>query len=183
MDPRSHSGILDFRKQNGPFKRIEDLMKVKGIARRCSPAQGADHGLGKGTRRSGGKRPAGSPAGSAFERAQEFFMRRGGAAMADLVLEVGSEFSKGFSHRMVVEDGIESEIRNAPRSIRVIVPRTVPRTTLRIRPSRARAMAQTNRARLRSGGDAPTGRGLFGCFFSSVAPAGKPGRPDAGRPA
>jgi competence protein ComEA len=31
IGPKVAQRILDFRKQNGPFKRIEDLMKVKGI--------------------------------------------------------------------------------------------------------------------------------------------------------
>ena len=31
IGPKVAQRILDFRKQNGPFKRVEDLMKVKGI--------------------------------------------------------------------------------------------------------------------------------------------------------
>jgi competence protein ComEA len=31
VGPKIAQRILDFRKQNGPFKKIEDLMKVKGI--------------------------------------------------------------------------------------------------------------------------------------------------------
>lgn len=31
IGPKVAQRILEFRKQNGPFKRIEELMKVKGI--------------------------------------------------------------------------------------------------------------------------------------------------------
>jgi competence protein ComEA len=31
IGPRVAQRILDFRKENGPFKRVEELMKVRGI--------------------------------------------------------------------------------------------------------------------------------------------------------
>jgi len=31
IGPKVAQRIIDFRKQNGPFKRVEELMKVKGI--------------------------------------------------------------------------------------------------------------------------------------------------------